>query len=67
MGTSAAGVVGGPLNTLSSFEKNKKFEEFMVFWKRLLGQRKAPNLLDQFIAVGMSSYARWIATQSGLP
>lgn len=36
-------------------------------YNRLLGQRKAPHIMDQYIAIGMSTYAEWVANHSGLP
>jgi hypothetical protein len=42
-------------------------DEIAFPYNRLLGQRKAPNTLDQFVAVGMSAFTRWVTTESGIP
>jgi len=42
-------------------------DEVVFPHNRLLGERKAPDVMDQYIAIGMSVYAEWITKQSGLP
>jgi hypothetical protein len=42
-------------------------DEVIFPYNRLLGQRKKPDVLDQFVAVGHAEFARWVVAESGVP
>ena len=41
-------------------------DEVMFPYNRLLGQRKRPDNLDEFVATGHAEFARWVLSESGL-
>jgi len=41
-------------------------DEVLFPYNRLLGQRKRPDNLDEFVATGHAEFARWVTAESGL-
>jgi len=41
-------------------------DEVVFPYNRLLGQRKRPDNLDEFVATGHAEFARWVTSKSGL-